>query len=281
VRARLGHLVAHPRAVEVAVRDGEVELAGPVFRAEHARALRGARAIRGVRGVHDRLRPHERGEGVPELQGRGPLAPGRGSALPASAATLAVAVGSVAAARAFLGRRLLGVPAIVAGAALARGAARGSASRSRHLARLAAREVSRDAEHAREREADREAHSGAWHPEPEVREVKSPAELEAGVAHGSPEPTFPDRVSRRASRRGDPGGGAGGGRGQRAAATREPGDDPPVEDPSLGEPMPRAGFDAPPPGAGVREHDLGAVPGPDELEPGEGGTDGGEGGSER
>src|SRR5512138_548769 len=38
VRARLGHLVAHPRAVEVAVRDGEVELAGPVFRAEHARA---------------------------------------------------------------------------------------------------------------------------------------------------------------------------------------------------------------------------------------------------
>jgi hypothetical protein len=209
------------------------------------------------------------------LQGRGPLERGRGGALPAGAATLAVAVGSVAAARALLGRRLLGIPAIVAGAALARGAARGSVSRSRRGARRAAREASRDAEHVREREADRAAHSGAWHPEPEVREVKSPAELEAGIAHGSPVPTFPDRVSRREDGRKAPGRGArGGGRGRRPRGAGAPGADAPG-DPSLLEPMPRAGFDAPAPGARVREHDLGAVPGPDELEPGEEGPDGG------
>ncbi|HEX9052579.1 MAG TPA: BON domain-containing protein, partial [Anaeromyxobacter sp.] len=87
VRARLGHLIAHPRAVEVAAREGEVELTGPVFRVERARLLRGVRAVPGVRAVHDRLRPHGRAEGVPELQGRGPLERARG--LPARATTLA------------------------------------------------------------------------------------------------------------------------------------------------------------------------------------------------
>jgi hypothetical protein len=89
------------------------------------------------------------------------------------------------AARALLGRSLLRFPAAIAGAMLlgaprrpderASGAA-GAGARRAHAQREAARAATR----AREESGDRAAHVGGWHPEPEVVEVKSPAELEAG-----------------------------------------------------------------------------------------------------
>ncbi|HET8538795.1 MAG TPA: BON domain-containing protein [Anaeromyxobacter sp.] len=268
VRARLGRLVAHPRAIEVAAREGRVELSGAVFAAERDRLLRGVRRVRGVRHVDDRLRAHDSAEGVPELQGRGPLEPSRAGAggWPAGAAAVAVAIGSAAAARALLGGRLHGVPAAVAGVALARGALRGSLARAGRDP-LARRVASREAERARERERDREAHTGAWHPEPEVREVKSPAELEPGIAHASPEPTFPSRVARRGS-----GAQRGSGRRSRSGGgRRKRGDGSAGEaaDPSAAESLPRAGLVAPPSGSGVRADDLGASPGADAAEPAE------------
>jgi hypothetical protein len=199
---------------------------------------------------------------------------GVAGAWPDGATTVAVAVGSAAAARALLGRRLLGIPALVAGAALARGVTRGALERSAGTRdrekRRAQRQASREATRGRERARERAAHTGAWHPEPEVVEVKSPAELEPGIAHGVPEPTFPDRVSRRRG-------------GARQATSRgrsrrrpEPARDP---DAPLTAQEPRAGYVSPPPGAGVRGDELGATAPPDELdEPGE---DGDGGGSER
>jgi hypothetical protein len=199
VRARLGRLVAHPRAIQVAAREGRVELSGAVFRAEQAELLRGVRQVRGVAAVEDRLQPHEPEDGVPELHGAGPREPERaGERWPAGATAIAVAIGSAATARALLGRRLFGVPAALAGAALARGALHGAATRARSdEARRGARDEARDARRTREQEREREAHAGAWHPEPEVREARSRAGREPGVAEAPPEPTSPSRVSRR------------------------------------------------------------------------------------
>jgi osmotically-inducible protein OsmY len=57
VRARLGRLCSHPRAIQVSVREGGfVELKGPVLEAEAERVVQGIRHVRGVREVDDDLR---------------------------------------------------------------------------------------------------------------------------------------------------------------------------------------------------------------------------------
>ena len=71
VRAKLGRVCSHPRAIEVDARDGRVTLRGrvlvPEMRAVVARAL----AVRGVQGVDNQLEAYDTAEGVPALQGEG------------------------------------------------------------------------------------------------------------------------------------------------------------------------------------------------------------------
>jgi uncharacterized membrane protein len=69
VRARMGHGVGHPGAVDVSVREGEVTLSGAVLQHEHEGLLTEVRAVPGVRGLVDRLAVHATSEGVSALQG--------------------------------------------------------------------------------------------------------------------------------------------------------------------------------------------------------------------
>ncbi len=56
VRSRLGHLVSHPRAIEVAVEDGVVRLTGQALAAELDPMLLQLTEMAGVRKVHNALR---------------------------------------------------------------------------------------------------------------------------------------------------------------------------------------------------------------------------------
>lgn len=81
VRAELGRVVSHPRAIEViASDDGCVCLSGPILTEEADQLIAAVRAVRGVCDVEDRLDRHDSPEGVPPLQG-GRTRPGRRSAL--------------------------------------------------------------------------------------------------------------------------------------------------------------------------------------------------------
>jgi hypothetical protein len=81
VRAELGRIVSHPRAIDVAASDdGRVCLTGPILTVEAHQAVSAIRSVRGVCAVEDRLERHDTPEGVPSLQG-GRARPGRRSAL--------------------------------------------------------------------------------------------------------------------------------------------------------------------------------------------------------
>lgn len=69
VRAQLGHLVSHPRAIDVSVHDGQVTLRGAVLMREEDSLVRGVEAVRGVRGVQSDLQVYQSEEGVSQLQG--------------------------------------------------------------------------------------------------------------------------------------------------------------------------------------------------------------------
>lgn len=253
VRAKLGRLTSHARAVDVSVRSGRVTLSGPVFAAEHARVIRGVRLVRGVRSVDDRLAPHETAEGVSALQGGGPSPGPRPEPLQRTWAPgtrlLAASIGAFLAARALVGRGGGRIPAGIAGAALL-GKVMGGSGTVRREARRVARDLSAAASRETERREEREAHRGAWHPEPEVREVKSPAELEPGVASASPGPTFESRVSRREKERRRTRS-----KGWDAAAGAEAN----APAPGTEDVTSRGDYVAPAEGEGVRERDLGAT----------------------
>lgn len=79
VRAELGRVVSHPRAIDVHTsEDGVVTLAGPMLSDEAHGALTAIGRVRGVSAVEDRLERHDTAEGVPSLQGgrRRPDQPG-------------------------------------------------------------------------------------------------------------------------------------------------------------------------------------------------------------
>ena len=70
VRAELGRVVSHPRAVDVSVlHDGCVALTGPILASEADAALAAIAGVRGVTSVEDNLERHDSSEGVPALQG--------------------------------------------------------------------------------------------------------------------------------------------------------------------------------------------------------------------
>jgi hypothetical protein len=55
VRARMGHLVSHPRAIEATVEDGVVRLSGQVLAKELDGLLSQVSGMKGVRKVHNAL----------------------------------------------------------------------------------------------------------------------------------------------------------------------------------------------------------------------------------
>jgi hypothetical protein len=72
VRARLGRVSSHPRAIEVVASDGCVELRGPILAREVDAVVRAAARVRGVRDVVNALDAHESPEGIAALQGGRP-----------------------------------------------------------------------------------------------------------------------------------------------------------------------------------------------------------------
>jgi hypothetical protein len=69
IRSKMGHVVSHPRAIEVTADAGRVVMRGPVFSAEVDRLLSSVDGVSGVKNVENRLEVHETGENVPALQG--------------------------------------------------------------------------------------------------------------------------------------------------------------------------------------------------------------------
>src|SRR4051812_48915393 len=69
VRAALGRISSHPRAIHVSAVNGSITLSGDVLASERS-AINGAvRSVRGVEEVNDRLTAHAKGDGTPALQG--------------------------------------------------------------------------------------------------------------------------------------------------------------------------------------------------------------------
>lgn len=109
VRAELGRVTSHPRAITVSAAAGRVRLSGPILSAEAGRVLAAVRGVRGVSEIEDGLERHETGDNIPALQG-GARRPGRRSQLlqdswsPTARALVglagtAIAIGVVAAAQ--------------------------------------------------------------------------------------------------------------------------------------------------------------------------------------
>ncbi len=241
VRARLGHLTDHAHAIRVTANDGEVVLEGPVFSVEHAALLAGVRMVRGVRRVHDRMKSHETAD-VRALQGLGPRRRARGAILPISSPAYRLAAGAAGAflvGRALLRGGLGRIPAGLVGASLL-GRVLGDAGESR---RADAREEAALAGRGRTTPAGAQARSRRA---PEVHEVKSPAELEPGLASARPDPLRPGRVDR-------PDLHAQAGRSGEGGAAED------VAEHELVHVAPHEGFSAPPKDAHVREEDLGAA----------------------
>ncbi len=71
VRAKLGRVCSHPRAIDVVAANGEVTLRGPILAHEVDDVTAAARSAKGVLLVRNELEPHETAEGIPSLQGPG------------------------------------------------------------------------------------------------------------------------------------------------------------------------------------------------------------------
>ena len=69
VRAKLGRVVSHPRAIEVTSTDGNVTLSGPILENEVNDLLTCVRSVQGVNEVVTNLEPHQRADNHPSLQG--------------------------------------------------------------------------------------------------------------------------------------------------------------------------------------------------------------------
>jgi hypothetical protein len=95
VRAKIGRVVSHPRAIIVTADQGRVTLSGPILAGEVDDLLAAVAAVRGVSGVENRLEVHEQADGVPALQGEG-RPHGRTSWSPATRLLTSTAGGALA-----------------------------------------------------------------------------------------------------------------------------------------------------------------------------------------
>jgi osmotically-inducible protein OsmY len=69
VRSKIGRVVSHPRAIEIAAEQGLVVLSGPVLADEVDELLSCVSSVRGVVRVENQLEVHEQAGDVPGLQG--------------------------------------------------------------------------------------------------------------------------------------------------------------------------------------------------------------------
>jgi hypothetical protein len=69
VRALMGRIVSHPRAVQVSVHAGQVTLSGPIFSDEAPKLMDSVAGMRGVTGLENRLETHNAPTDHPALQG--------------------------------------------------------------------------------------------------------------------------------------------------------------------------------------------------------------------
>ena len=74
VRAKLGRVCSHPRAIDVVVKSGHVTLRGPVLAHEALPIIAKIESVRGVRSVTNELDLHATADHVPSLQGEGKVA---------------------------------------------------------------------------------------------------------------------------------------------------------------------------------------------------------------
>lgn len=68
VRSRLGRIVSHPGAINVAACEGCVTLSGPILTHEVARLIGAVRGVRGVQEVMSDLQVHDAPSSIPALQ---------------------------------------------------------------------------------------------------------------------------------------------------------------------------------------------------------------------
>src|SRR5262245_729049 len=73
IRAKLGLVAGHPRAIDVSASAGEVRISGDVLAEEHRGLVRAVSRIPGVKSVDDQLRMHASADGVPGLQSSTPM----------------------------------------------------------------------------------------------------------------------------------------------------------------------------------------------------------------
>jgi osmotically-inducible protein OsmY len=71
VRSKIGRVVSHPGAIEIAADQGSVTLRGPILAGEVDGLLSCVSSVKGVKGVENLLEAHEQAGGVPGLQGAG------------------------------------------------------------------------------------------------------------------------------------------------------------------------------------------------------------------
>ncbi|BDG02630.1 hypothetical protein [Anaeromyxobacter oryzae] len=255
-----------PGRVEATARDLG-ERAGRTLRDTRGKVERGVQeATERARGAADEVRETA-------AQGREALAR-RGVT---NDQALQGAAGGVLLARAIFGGGLLRIPAGIAGiSVLARLASRSDSlhrgvQRTRDVARSAADRLREQIEGAEGHERQHGGggsgrQRGGARRQPEVREAKSPSELEPGVASGHPEPTYRDRADRSGPHMGRGRGDGGGPRGGGYDAAADVGEDGGFLAPGTDDVTPASEFDAPEPGASVREGELGSMRPPDEEE---------------
>jgi len=70
VRAELGRVASHPRAIDVDAFNGVIVLSGDVLASEVSSIISAITGVRGVRRVHDNMTGHERADDVLARQGR-------------------------------------------------------------------------------------------------------------------------------------------------------------------------------------------------------------------
>ena len=71
IRAKLGRVCSHPRAIDVIVQNGQATLRGPIMADEVDDVMSTAAGVAGVVSVVNELEPHETAAGIPSLQGEG------------------------------------------------------------------------------------------------------------------------------------------------------------------------------------------------------------------
>jgi osmotically-inducible protein OsmY len=69
VRATLGHVTDHPRAICVRATDGQVTLTGDALEADVPSVVAAVEKVRGVKGVRNEIRARATADGMPALQG--------------------------------------------------------------------------------------------------------------------------------------------------------------------------------------------------------------------